>query len=121
MLSGASIMESETTTHLIALTVVDSYLKHAASCAEGKGSVCSTLGASVSASYSNAIHIRMDISRSMGTRTRKHNSVHEPMLYGQGRYLSLLGNLWVSICVQIGHNTYSARLSECRLADPPPA
>ena len=72
---GASIMESETTTHLIALTVVDSYLKQAASCGEGKGSVCITLGASVSASYSNAIHIRMDISRSMGTRTRKNTTV----------------------------------------------
>ena len=70
-----SIMESETTTHLIALTVVDSYLKQAASCGEGQGFVCITLGASVSASYSNAIHIRMDISRSMGTRTRINTTV----------------------------------------------
>ena len=36
---GASIMESETTTHLIALTVVDSYLKQAASYCKVKGSV----------------------------------------------------------------------------------
>ena len=72
---GASIMESETTTHLIVLTVVDSYLKQAASCGEGKGSVCNTLGASVSASYSNAIHIRMDISQSMGTRTGINTTV----------------------------------------------
>ena len=68
-------MESETTTHLIALTVVDSYLKQAASCGEGKGSVCIILGASVSASYSNAIHILMDISRSMGTRTGINTTV----------------------------------------------
>ena len=72
---GASIMESETTTHLIALTVVDSYLKQAASCGEGKGFVCIIFGASVSASYSNAIHIRMDISRLMGTRTRINTTV----------------------------------------------
>ena len=71
----ASIMESKTITHLIALTVVDSYLKQAASCGEGKGFVCITLGASVSASYSNAIHIRMDLSRLMGTRTRINTTV----------------------------------------------
>ena len=39
---GASIMESETITQLIALTVDDSYLKQAASYGEGKGFVCIT-------------------------------------------------------------------------------
>ena len=72
---GVSIMESETTTHLIALTIVDTYLKHAASCGEDEGFICINLGASVSASYSNTIHIGMDISRSMGTRTRINTTV----------------------------------------------